>query len=134
MGHLVYFLQEYWSNLPIQDTISSAKRQVANIEYELHIVVKQLISSHPSLSSLNDPVTIQLLVYSVMGLPMVLLSLLLVSLVASPGKKAGAGKSEQRGAARPTAARPAPSTSRPAGKNKKGKAVIKDGSDVLYTA
>lgn len=131
---LFWCIQEFLAKLPLQDTINSAKQQVANIEHELHIIVKQLISSQPSLSTLNDPVTLQLIVYSIMGLPMVLLSLLLVSLVGGSGKKAksSAGK-EQKAAGRSAAARAALITGRPAGKGKKGKA-IRDGSDVLYTA
>jgi myosin heavy subunit len=120
------------SKLPIEATLNSAKQQIANIEYELHVVVKQFISSQPSLSSLNDPVTIQLVVYSILGFPMVLLSLLLISVAASPSKK-DKGSAGKLSAGRPTASKPAPSANRPAGKGKKGKA-IRDGGDVLYTA
>ena len=137
-------LQEALAQLPIHDAIDSAKQQVANIERELHMVVKQLISSQPSLSKLNDPVTLQLLVYSIMGLPVALLSLLLLTLIGGPGKTAkggsasagkgaGAGVTARKGSSGPLGKpKGAAVQQTPAGKKKTVKAV-RDGSDVIYT-
>lgn len=135
-------LQAAFAELPIRGAVNSVKQQVSDIESELHMVAKQFISSQPSLSRLNDPVTLQLLVYSIMGLPVLLLSLLLVVLLGGPGKTPKGGSATAgKGAGAGVAAKRAASAGKPkgaalqqtpVGKRKTGKAV-RDGGDVLYT-
>uniref|UniRef100_A0A383WHX5 Uncharacterized protein n=1 Tax=Tetradesmus obliquus TaxID=3088 RepID=A0A383WHX5_TETOB len=146
--------QEALSKLPIADYVAAAnvhlaaaKVQVANIEAELKTVVKGVAASQPALSALNDPVALQLAVYSIMGLPMLLLFVVFVSIYGGPGKSSGTGADSgskaagkkasaaaaaagKKGAAAGSKAKAAV-TATPAGKGK-GKAV-RDGADVLYT-
>jgi hypothetical protein len=130
-------LQEALNKLPISDTIAAVKVQIANIEQELKTVVKSVAASQPALSALNDPVALQLAVYSIMGLPMLLLFVLFVSIYGGPGKSSGtgadaAGKGGKKVAAAAAGKKSAVAAT-PAGKGKgKGKAV-RDGADVLYT-
>lgn len=136
--------QEALSKLPVSDTIDAVKAQLATIERELLLVVQGIVKTQPALSGLNDPVTLQLLVYSIMGLPMLLLAMLVVSLYGGPGKSSGAdaaaaSKQSSKGKAAAAAA------SKKAGPAKGGKAAVpqtpagkkgktvKDGADVLYT-
>lgn len=139
-------MQEALNKLPIADTIAAAKAQVANIEQELKTVVKSVAASQPALSALNDPVALQLAVYSIMGLPMLLLFVVFASLYGGPGKSSGTG-ADAAGKAGGKKGTPAASTAgkkgaaagvktktnvatTPAGKGK-GKAV-RDGVDVVH--
>jgi hypothetical protein len=131
-------LQEALNKLPISDTVAAAKVQIANIEQELKTVVKSVAASQPALSALNDPVALQLAVYSIMGLPMLLLFVLFVSIYGGPGKSSGtgtdaAGKAGGKKVTAAAAGKKSAVAATPAGKGKgKGKAV-RDGADVLYT-
>jgi hypothetical protein len=132
-------LQEALNKLPIADTIAAAKVQIANIEQELKTVVKSVAASQPALAALNDPVALQLAVYSIMGLPMLLLFVLFVSIYGGPGKSSGTGSDAagkaggKKVAAAAAAGKKGSVAATPAGKGKgKGKAV-RDGADVLYT-
>lgn len=128
-------MQDVWAKLPINDAIKAAKKQFHTVERELHQVVQQLIRSQPSLASLDDPVTIQLLVLSIIGLPVVMLSLLLVSLAASPKTPAAGRSTAGKGGAKGTTAagkgKGSAVAHTPAGKGKRGK-TGREGNDVLH--
>lgn len=63
------------------------------IERELQQTLKAFVATQPSLSALDDPVVLQLLVYTVMGLPLLLLVVVLLTLVGGP-RKAGAAPAQ----------------------------------------
>jgi hypothetical protein len=138
-------LQEAINKLPISDTIAAAKLQVANIEQELKTVVKGVAASQPALSALNDPVALQLAVYSIMCLPMLLLFVVSVSIYGGPGKSSGTGADAASKAGRKTTAAAAAAGKKGAAPGSKAKAVaatpagkgkgkaVRDGADVLYT-
>lgn len=65
----VYYQQAKtaFDKLPIADTVAAAKQQASVIERELQQTLKAFVATQPSLSALDDPVVLQLLVYTVMG-------------------------------------------------------------------
>lgn len=89
-------LQDAFDKLPIADTVAAAKQQASVIERELQQTLKAFVATQPSLSSLDDPVVLQLLVYTVMGLPLLLLVVVLMSLVGGP-RKASAAQAQGKG-------------------------------------
>jgi hypothetical protein len=89
-------MQAAFDKLPIQETLEAAQKQAGVMEAELHRLLRALVASQPSLAPLNDPVVLQLLVYTVMGLPLLLLSFVLLSLVGGPGKAGAAGQAKAR--------------------------------------
>lgn len=79
-----------YDKLPIAETVAAAKRQASVIEGELQQTLKAFVATQPSLAALNDPVILQLLVYTVMGLPLLLLVVVLLTLLGGPRKGASA--------------------------------------------
>eukprot|EP00775_Hariotina_reticulata_P007241 gene7241-7454_t len=141
---------EYWvkavdvvKELPVEEHIKSAKKQLSNIEAELRAVLGQVIKSQPSLASLDDPVALQLLVYTVMGLPLLLFFIVLSCVVGGPRKSKAESAHAKAAGKKGSSAAPATASKKAvnvkgksatavAAGSKKGKAV-RDGSDVLYT-
>jgi hypothetical protein len=135
--------QDMVKDLPVEEHIKSAKKQLLNIEAELRAVIGQTVKSQPSLAALDDPVALQLMVYTVMGLPLLLFFVLLSCVVggsrksktdSAPAKAAGKKGSSGGAAAssRKTVAVKGKAAGAAATGGKKSKAV-RDGSDVLYT-
>jgi hypothetical protein len=83
-------LQTAFDKLPIADTVAAAKQQASVIERELQQTLKAFVATQPSLSALDDPVVLQLLVYTVMGLPLLLLVVVLLTLVGGPRRASAA--------------------------------------------
>lgn len=79
--------------------MKAAKQQAAQIEGELQHTVRSFVATQPSLASLNDPVTLQLLVYTILGLPVLLLLVLFMAAVGGPRKSQGssAGSAQAKG-------------------------------------
>jgi hypothetical protein len=92
-------LQDGFDKLPIAETVAAAKHQAAQIEGELQQTVRSFIATQPSLAKLNDPVTLQLLVYTILGLPVLLLLVLFMAAVGGPRKSQGgsAGSAQAKG-------------------------------------
>jgi hypothetical protein len=120
--------QAAYEKLPIAETVAAVKRQTAVIEGELQSTLKAFIATQPSLASLNDPVVLQLLVYTVMGLPLLLLAVVLLSLVGGPRK--GASSTAQGKGKKLSGGGKAAGVQ---GGARKGKS-IKAGKDVLHYA
>lgn len=78
--------QAAYDKLPIAETVAVAKQQTSVIERELKQTLGAFIATQPSLSALGDPVVLQLLVYTVMGLPLLLLLVVLTTLLGGPRK------------------------------------------------
>jgi hypothetical protein len=76
--------QAAYDKLPIAETVAAAKQQTAVIERELKQTLGAFIATQPSLSALGDPVLLQLVVYTVMGLPLLLLLVVLTTLLGGP--------------------------------------------------
>lgn len=135
--------QDVVKDLPVEEHVKSAKKQLLNTEAELRAVIGQTVKSQPSLAFLDDPVALQLLVYTVMGLPLLLFFVLLSCVVGGSRKsktdsaptKAAGKKGSSGGAAassRKTVAVKGKAAGAAASGGKRSKAV-RDGSDVLYT-
>jgi hypothetical protein len=123
-------LQAAYEKLPIAETVAAAKRQASVIEGELQSTLKAFIATQPSLASLNDPVVLQLLVYTVMGLPLLLLAVVLLSLVGGPRKGASSADAAQGKGKKLSGGGKAAGAQ---GGARKGKS-IKAGKDVLHYA
>jgi len=85
---IVACVQDVYEKLPIADTVRAAQQQASVIEAELQQTLKAFVATQPTLSGLNDPVVLQLLVYTVMGLPLLLLVVVLLTLLGGPRKSA----------------------------------------------
>lgn len=91
--------QAAYDKLPIAETVAAAKQQTSVIERELKQTLGAFIATQPSLSALGDPVVLQLLVYTVMGLPLLLLLVVLTTLLGGP-RKGQAAPAQAKGAKR----------------------------------
>lgn len=135
------------NQLPLAEVTEVVRVQYAVVEKELMAVARGIVSSHPALSKFNDPVTLQLLVYVILGLPALLLAVLAVSLLGrgrasgSAGSSAAAGSRGKKGAAAPAKRSTVSKTARgssaaaPAAtpvRTTRGRAV-RDGGDILFT-
>ncbi|KAF8063017.1 RPS7 [Scenedesmus sp. PABB004] len=94
--------KEALAALPVADAVASARRQLADVERELTAVVGRFVADRPALAGLADPVALQLVVYSIMGLPALLLAALLLAVAGGPSKPA-AGGGGKAGAKKPAA-------------------------------
>lgn len=128
-------VQEVYAKLPIAETAKAARRQAGVIQVELKQTLKAFIATQPNLASLNDPVILQLLVYTVMGLPLLLLVVVLMALLGGPRGSANAaakqGKSRKNsgGGKKEAAGKQAGK----AAQGRKGAKTVRAGGEVLYT-
>jgi hypothetical protein len=75
--------------------VTAAKQQLVMIESELKQTLKSFVATQPALSNLGDPVTLQLLVYTIIGLPVLLVGVVLLTLLGGP--RSGQSAAEHKG-------------------------------------